>query len=379
MTENTKPPPKRNIVVRFFSNLGPGLITGAADDDPSGVATYSIAGAQLGTSLLWTAFITWPLMGCVQFMCARIGMVTGQGLGTALGKKFPRWLLISASLALLAANTINIGADLSGMADAADMLTGFNSHIYVVVFGVAIAVATIRFRYFQIARILKYLALFLFAYVITAFVVGPDWQTVIHDTFVPTWPKGHNAWQNLVAILGTTINPYLFYWQTSQEVEHDKAMGRRMLRQRQHATDREIIDRKIDVGTGTFFSNRRAGGKTITERLNPPKDWSFGLFSAAPKLELRKPGAAVREIRKTPTFAFGDPCDCVPLTAYPNLIRGRARAILRSPGRSRRILESPVVQFRLKISASGGRSECVWRARPDFMILDSGNNAMISF
>jgi NRAMP (natural resistance-associated macrophage protein)-like metal ion transporter len=255
MTENTKRPPKRNIVVRFFSNLGPGLITGAADDDPSGVATYSIAGAQLGTSLLWTAFITWPLMGCVQFMCARIGMVTGQGLGTALGKKFPRWLLISASLALLAANTINIGADLSGMADAADMLTGFNSHIYVVVFGVAIAVATIRFRYFQIARILKYLALFLFAYVITAFVVGPDWQTVIHDTFVPTWPKGHNAWQNLVAILGTTISPYLFYWQTSQEVEHDKAMGRRMLRQRQHATDREIIDRKIDVGTGTFFSN----------------------------------------------------------------------------------------------------------------------------
>jgi NRAMP (natural resistance-associated macrophage protein)-like metal ion transporter len=255
MTENTKRPPKRNIVVRFFSNLGPGLITGAADDDPSGVATYSIAGAQLGTSLLWTAFITWPLMGAVQFMCARIGMVTGQGLGTALGKKFPRWLLISASLALLAANTINIGADLSGMADAADMLTGFNSHIYVVLFGVAIAVATIRFRYFQIARILKYLALFLFAYVITAFVVGPDWRTVIHDTFVPTWPKGHDAWQNLVAILGTTISPYLFYWQTSQEVEHDKALGRRMLRQRQHASDREIIDRKIDVGTGTFFSN----------------------------------------------------------------------------------------------------------------------------
>jgi Mn2+/Fe2+ NRAMP family transporter len=153
MTKKTKSPAKRNIVVRFFSNLGPGLITGAADDDPSGVATYSIAGAQLGTSLLWTAFITWPLMGCVQFMCARIGMVTGQGLGTALGKKFPRWLLISASLALLAANTINIGADLSGMADAADMLTGFNSHIYVVLFGVAIAVATIRFRYFQIARI----------------------------------------------------------------------------------------------------------------------------------------------------------------------------------------------------------------------------------
>jgi NRAMP (natural resistance-associated macrophage protein)-like metal ion transporter len=248
-------PRKPNPVRRFFSLLGPGLITGAADDDPSGVATYSIAGAQLGTSLLWTAFITWPLMGAVQFMCARIGMVTGQGLGAAFGRKFPRPLIILASLALLGANTINVGADLSGMADAAEMLTGFNSHWFVVVFGLGIAFATIRFRYYQIAMILKWLALFLFAYVITAFIVGPDWKTVLHDTFVPSWPKGHDAWQNLVAILGTTISPYLFYWQSSQEVEHEKAMGRRMVRQREGATKREIIDRKLDVGIGTFFSN----------------------------------------------------------------------------------------------------------------------------
>lgn len=248
-------PRKPNPVRRFFSLLGPGLITGAADDDPSGVATYSIAGAQLGTSLLWTAFITWPLMGAVQFMCARIGMVTGQGLGAAFGRKFPRPLIILASLALLAANTINVGADLSGMADAAEMLTGFNSHWFVVLFGLGIAFATIRFRYYQIAMILKWLALCLFAYVITAFIVGPDWKTVLHDTFVPSWPKGHDAWQNLVAILGTTISPYLFYWQSSQEVEHEKAMGRRMVRQREGATKREIIDRKLDVGIGTFFSN----------------------------------------------------------------------------------------------------------------------------
>ena len=248
-------PRKPNPVRRFFLLLGPGLITGAADDDPSGVATYSIAGAQLGTSLLWTAFITWPLMGAVQFMCARIGMVTGQGLGAAFGRKFPRPLIILASLALLGANTINVGADLSGMADAAEMLTGFNSHWFVVLFGLGIAFATIRFRYYQIAMILKWLALFLFAYVITAFIVGPDWKTVLHDTFVPSWPKGHDAWQNLVAILGTTISPYLFYWQSSQEVEHEKAIGRRMVRQREGATKREIIDRKLDVGIGTFFSN----------------------------------------------------------------------------------------------------------------------------
>jgi Mn2+/Fe2+ NRAMP family transporter len=147
-------PPKRTTIRRFFAALGPGVVTGAADDDPSGIATYSIAGAQLGTAMLWTAFITWPLMGCVQFMCARIGMVTGVGLAGALRKKFPLQLLIVASLALLVANTVNIGSDLSGMADAAAMLTGINSHLYVVVFGIAIAVATVMFRYYQIANIL---------------------------------------------------------------------------------------------------------------------------------------------------------------------------------------------------------------------------------
>src|SRR5450755_4527975 len=246
---------RRNPLTRFFANLGPGLVTGAADDDPSGVATYTIAGAQLGTSLLWTAFITWPLMGCVQFMCARIGMVTGKGLGGALREKIPRWMLIVIAFALLGANSINVCADLSGMADAAEMLTGLNSHWFVVLFGVGIAYWTVRCRFHQIAMILKWLALCLFAYVITAFVVRPDWGTILHDTFVPTWPKDHDTWQNLVAILGTTISPYLFFWQSSQEVEEEKAMGRRMLVQREGAKASEIVNRKLDVGTGTFFSN----------------------------------------------------------------------------------------------------------------------------
>src|SRR5258708_23242268 len=130
MSEKKKPK-RKNIVRRFFSVLGPGLIIGAADDDPSGVATYTIAGAQLGTSLLWTAFMTWPLMGCVQFMCARIGMVTGRGLVGALRQKFPPWLLFACAMALLAANTLNVGADLAGMAHAAAMWTGINSHFFV--------------------------------------------------------------------------------------------------------------------------------------------------------------------------------------------------------------------------------------------------------
>jgi Mn2+/Fe2+ NRAMP family transporter len=122
------------IVRRFFSALGPGLVTGAADDDPSGVTTYAIAGAQMGTALLWTAFITWPLMAAVQFMCAQIGMATGKGLADALGRKTPCWLLFGGAFALMGANTMNVGADLSGMADAAAILTGINSHIYVVMF-----------------------------------------------------------------------------------------------------------------------------------------------------------------------------------------------------------------------------------------------------
>src|SRR6266404_6578460 len=141
------------------------------------------------------------------------------------------------------------------MADAAEMLTGMNSHIYVVIFGIAIAYATVRFRYHQIAMIMKWLAAVLFAYVITAFILRPNWASVLHDTFIPSWPRDHSAWQNLVAILGTTISPYLFFWQASQEVEEEKAMGRRLLVQREGASKREILDRKIDVGAGTFFSN----------------------------------------------------------------------------------------------------------------------------
>lgn len=246
---------RENLVRRFFSVLGPGVITGAADDDPSGIATYSIAGAQFGTSLLWTAFLTWPLMAPVQMMCARIGMVTGKGLAGALREKFPKPAMATIAIALLIANTINVGADLSGMADAAEMLTGLNSHYFVVFFGAVIAVATIKCRYYQIASVLKWLALSLFAYVVTAIVVRPTWSTIVHDTFIPRVPNNHEAWGTLVAILGTTISPYLFFWQASQEVEQEKAMGRRMLVQREQATKREINERKLDVGVGTFFSN----------------------------------------------------------------------------------------------------------------------------
>ena len=240
---------------KFFSVLGPGLVTGAADDDPSGIATYSIAGAQLGTSLLWTAGLTWPLMACVQMMCARIGMVTGKGLASALHEKFPRPLIILASVLLLVANTINIGSDLSGMADAASILSGVNSHLFVVIFGIGIGFAIVHFHYLRIANVLKWMALFLFSYVITAFLAKPDWAVVLKDSLIPTLPKGNDGWSTLVAILGTTISPYLFFWQSSQEVEEEKSIGRISLEARLYATDQELKDRRLDVAVGTLFSN----------------------------------------------------------------------------------------------------------------------------
>lgn len=245
----------RKSIKRVTQALGPGVTTGAADDDPSGVATYSVVGAQFGTSFLWSAFVTWPLMGCVQMMSARVGMVTGMGLAGALREKFPRWIVGSIAVILLVANTINIASDLSGMADAAEMLGAGPSHVYVWLFGLGICGATVWLRYHQLASVLKWLAVALFAYVITAFLVHPDWRAVAHDTVFPTWPGGSGAWAALVAVLGTTISPYLFFWQAGQEVEEAKAKGRRLVVHRRGATSSEIADRRIDVGVGTLFSN----------------------------------------------------------------------------------------------------------------------------
>jgi NRAMP (natural resistance-associated macrophage protein)-like metal ion transporter len=239
----------------FFRSLGPGLITGAADDDPSGIATYSVAGAQLGSSLLWTALLTWPLMAAVQVMCARIGMVTGRGMAGNLKRQIPIWLLWIFVSALFFANTINIAADLAGMADAAEMLTGIHSHIFEVIIAVAISWATVKLRYQQIANVLKWLVIVLFAYPVTAILSVKDWMPVLRATFIPTMPHGRDEWSTLVAILGTTISPYLFFWQASQEIEEEKAAGHKTIESRKGATPFQLRLRQIDVGVGAFFSN----------------------------------------------------------------------------------------------------------------------------
>jgi len=194
-------------------------------------------------------------MAAVQMMCGRIGMVTGQGLAGSFKQRFPRWLLGVFVMALLAANTINIAADLAGMADAAEMLSGVKAHFFVVVFALLISWATVRLRYRQIANVLKWLVLVLFAYPITAFVVGADWGRVVRNALVPSMPHTRDEWSMLVAILGTTISPYLFFWQASEEVEEEKAAGQSTLAKRRGATAIELQLRKMDVCVGTFFSN----------------------------------------------------------------------------------------------------------------------------
>jgi Mn2+/Fe2+ NRAMP family transporter len=244
---------RSNPVRRFLHALGPGVITGAADDDPAGIATYSIAGAQFGTGLLWLAPLAWPLMAAVQSMCARVGIITGGGLMDALRQKLPRPVLFLGAAALFGANTFNVGADLAGMADVAEMLSGIDSRTWVVAFGLLITWTTIALHYATIARVLKWLVLVLFVYILATFSLDPDWGEVARATLVPSVPRG--AWATIVAILGTTISPYLFFWQTSEEVEEEKALGRRSLAERVGATRSEIRASNLDVGVGTFFGN----------------------------------------------------------------------------------------------------------------------------
>lgn len=237
---------------RPWRAIGPGVVSGAADDDPSAIATFTVAGAQTGTALLWLSVYTWPFMAAVQMMCARVGMATGRGVAGALEQKFPRPMVVVLSLSLLVANTFNIGADLMGMADAVEMVSGIRSEILVVVFGVVAAVATVKFSYARMTSILKWLALSLFAYAIAALQLAPDWPAVIRAALLPKLPSSADEWKIVVAIMGCTLSPYFFIWQASQEVEEKRLMR---LDDPLHRSRREdFATRKIDVTFGTFFS-----------------------------------------------------------------------------------------------------------------------------
>lgn len=241
-------------VRRFFAGLGPGLITGAADDDPSGISTYSVTGAAFGFHQLWTVIFSFPMMAAVQLMSARVGMVSGMGLAGVIRKRYPKWVLLSACALLAIANTVNIGADLGGMAAAMEMITHVPSFIWNPLFAGLIVVLMIWSRYHYIARVFKWLTLVLFAYVIAAFLAHPRWSDVLFSTIVPHIDFTREYVATFVAILGTTISPYLFFWQAAQEVEEERAKGRRTIKSRKGATDAEIKHCNSDVLTGMAFA-----------------------------------------------------------------------------------------------------------------------------
>ncbi len=241
---------RRTLVV-----LGPGVITGAADDDPSGISTYSVAGAAYGYATLWITLLTFPLMAAVQLMCARLGIVTGQGLAAAVRSNYPRWVLWGACSILVVANVINIGADLGGMAEATQLITGIRPFLWIPIYAVLILGLLIWTSYKLIARVFKWMTLVLFAYVLTSFFAHVDWKQALVVTLVPhlEWSRGFLA--VLVGILGTTISPYLFFWQAAEEVEEDRAKGRTTVAQRKGATIKELKDARADTVAGMFFSN----------------------------------------------------------------------------------------------------------------------------
>jgi NRAMP (natural resistance-associated macrophage protein)-like metal ion transporter len=241
---------------KYWNTLGPGLTTGAADDDPSGIATYSQAGAQYGFGLLWMAAFTYPLMAVVQEMCARIGMVTGRGLAANIRTHFPRKILYISTLLLFAANTFNIGADLGVMAKTLQLLNpAWNFTALIIGVTVLLLGFQIFIPYKRYAKYLKWLALILFAYIASALLANLDWANVLQHAIIPTITFEKDQFLIICAILGTTISPYLFFWQSSQEIEDEISHGKTTLEERKDIDAKQVHGMRTDIWSGMFFSN----------------------------------------------------------------------------------------------------------------------------
>ncbi len=248
VVEPTKP--------RLLGILGPGLITGASDDDPSGIATYSQAGAQFGYALTWTMLFTYPLMTAVQIVSARMGRTTGRGIAGNLRQHYSPWLLGTIVISLLTANAINIGADLGAMADASRLVMGGPQFLYVLLFAAICIALQIFLQYTRYVAVLKWLTLFLFAYVATLFMAKVSWTEVLESLVVPSlhWDKDYLT--TVVAVLGTTISPYLFFWQASQEAEDVRTVPeRQILKRAPHQGEGALNRIHLDTFVGMGFSN----------------------------------------------------------------------------------------------------------------------------
>lgn len=237
------------MLKKIWKKLGPGLITGSSDDDPSGIATYTQAGAKFGLTTLWTAFITYPLMYCIQEMCARIGIVTGLGLAGVIKKFYKKFYLYLLLFTLFPAITFNIAADLAGMGAVSHLLLPhLPAFVFSIVFAILLICSLFFFSYLKLAKILKWLCVTLLVYIIVPFLVKQNWPEVLHATFIPQLSWDQEYVKILVAILGTTISPYLFLWQASMSIE-----------ERNHKSSQsdasEVQEMKTDVNIGMLFSN----------------------------------------------------------------------------------------------------------------------------
>lgn len=240
----------------YIKKLGPGLITGAADDDPAGIATYSQTGAQFGTGLLWLSVWTLPFMITIQEMCARIALVTGNGLAANIKHSFRKEILQIITVLLLVANAFNIGANLGVMAKAIQLIIPYISFNFLVVFiGIICLTLPVIIPYKKYARYLKWLVITLFSYIITGFMIEIDWSVLLYHAFVPHITFSKEQIFLITAILGTTISPYLFFWETSQEVEEEIAEGRTTVHSRRGTNLAEVKKMRSDIWTGMFLSN----------------------------------------------------------------------------------------------------------------------------
>ena len=269
--------------------LGPGFVTGASDDDPSGIGTYAVAGATLGLQTLWTALLTFPLMTAVQSACCRLGMVSGKGLAGVMRDHYPRPLLYGSVALLFVANTINVGADLGAIADAVHSITHVDAVWLVVPVAAGILALQVFGSYRLIANTFKWLTLALFAYVIDAFMVKPDLGETLRATVVPTFSLDPAYLTTLVAILGTTISPYLFFWQSSEVIEEEIEQGKTTIASRRGATPAELHYATIDTVAGMGFSQIVMYFIILATALTLFKAGEHDIKSAADAAEALKP------------------------------------------------------------------------------------------
>lgn len=241
--------------VSWFRRLGPGLITGAADDDPGGIATHSQVGAQFGLNLMWTIALTYPLMTAIQAICARIGRVTGEGLAANMGRVLPRWLVHVIVFLLFVANTVNIGADLAAMGAAAQLVLGWGEITFAVLFAAGSMLLQVFVPYHRYVHVLKWLTLSLLAYVGVVFTVAIDWGAVVRGVFWPTLTVSRETMVAIVAVFGTTISPYMFFWQSAEEVEDELLAGDGSLLDHPKQAPAELERIALDTYVGMGFSS----------------------------------------------------------------------------------------------------------------------------